>query len=302
MNKQPKKAKDLGKRTLINGLSAVLISVFIFLAEVSALRWVFTAAVAGIAATAVWEYDQLLKKKELAPATLLSMAAAVLYVFAIFFKSQAPYTYLPSLWPHLPGIILGLAFLGCFIQFTINPNSPLLNISTSFFGIIYIVIPLSLFVRIIYFFTYGGPEDPQLHGSWWIVYLIASTKSADVGGYFIGSYFGKRKLAHRLSPNKTLEGALGGLLAAILISVLICFLGKKIGGVFEGFTYIQSLWLGALIGVLGQVGDLAESLLKRDANVKDSNSIPGVGGILDMADSLLFTSPLVYIFLTIVYT
>jgi phosphatidate cytidylyltransferase len=302
MSKQPRKAKDLAQRTLINGLSAIVIAVFIFLAEVSALRWLFTAAVAAIAAIAVWEFNRLLKKKELSPAKEFTIVAAVLYIFAVFFKTQAPYPYLPSLWPHLPVIVLGLAFFGCFVYFTVKPISPLLNISTSFFGIVYIAIPLGLLVRIIYFFTYGGTEDPQLHGSWWIVYLIASTKSADIGGYFIGSYFGKRKLAHRLSPNKTLEGALGGLGAAIVMSLFICFMGKKVGGVFDAFTYIQALWLGCLIGILGQVGDLAESLLKRDAGVKDSNSIPGVGGILDMVDSLLFTAPLVYIFLRIIYT
>ncbi|MCC5831662.1 MAG: phosphatidate cytidylyltransferase [Chlamydiales bacterium] len=300
--KNLRKAKDLTQRTLINGLSALLIALFIFLAEVNPLRWLFTAAIAAIASIAIWEYNRLLKRKELTPAVALSVTAAVLYIFAVFFKTQAPYPHYPYLWHHLPEIILGIAFFACFAYFTAIPNSPLLNIATSFFGIVYIAIPLGLFVRVIYFFSFDGVEDPQFQGSWWIVYLIATTKSADVGGYFIGSYFGKRKLAHRLSPNKTLEGALGGLAASIAMSLLICFLGRKVGGVLGGFTYVQSLWLGCLMGVLGQMGDLAESLLKRDAGVKDSNSIPGVGGILDMIDSLLFTAPLVYIFLEIVYT
>ena len=302
MSKKPRKATDLAQRTIINGLSAILIALFIFLVDFSALRWIFTAAVAAISATAIWEYDQLIKKKELNPATALSMVAAVLYVFAIFLKTQGPYPYLTALWPQAPEIILGLAFFGCFVHFTIISKSPLLNISTTFLGIVYIGVPLGLFVRVMYFFTFGGMEDPHHQGSWWIIYLIAATKGADIGGYFIGSYFGKRKLAHRLSPNKTLEGALGGLLASTLISLCICFLGKKMGHVFDKFSYIQSLWLGAFIGVLGQLGDLAESLLKRDADVKDSNTIPGVGGILDMVDSLLFTAPIVYMFLRIVYT
>lgn len=303
MNQKPeKKASDLAQRTLINGLSAALIALFIFLAEFSALRWIFTAAVAGISAIAIWEYDQLLKKKNLNPATILGIVATILYIFSIFLKTQAPYPFLTSLWPRLPVVILALAFFGCFVHFTIIPKSPLLNIATTFFGIVYIAIPLSLFVRVMYFFTFNGMQDPRLQGSWWIVYLIATTKSADIGGYFVGSYFGKRKLAHRLSPNKTLEGAIGGLVAAILVSLFLCFLGKKVGHVFDTFSYFQFLWLGGLIGILGQIGDLAESLLKRDAEVKDSNTIPGVGGILDMVDSLLFTAPLVYLFLRIVYT
>ncbi len=300
--KRTRKASDLAQRTLINGLSACLIALFIFIAEFSALRWIFTAAVAAIAATAIWEYNQLLKKKELTPATALSMVAAILYVFAIFVKTQGPYPFLNSLWPHIPEVVLGLAFFACFAYFTFIGKSPLLNISSTFFGIVYIGIPLGLFVRVMYFFTFGGMEDLHFQGSWWIIYMIAATKSADVGGYFIGSYFGKRKLAHKLSPNKTLEGALGGLFASTLMSLFICFLGKEVGEVFQEFTYIQSIWLGALMGILGQIGDLAESLLKRDARVKDSNSIPGVGGILDMVDSLLFTAPVVYIFLRILYT
>lgn len=302
MTKKTKKAADLATRTLINGVSVILIGIFIFLAGFPPLRWIFAAAVAAIAATAVWEFDQLLKKKELAPAVTLSMISAILYVFAVFLKTQGPYRFLFPLWPHAPEIVLGLAFFGCFVYFTFKRKPPLLNISTTFLGIVYIGVPLGLFVRVMYFFTFGGMEDPLRQGSWWIVYMIAATKAADIGGYFVGSYFGKRKLAHRLSPNKTLEGALGGLVASMLMSLLICYLGKSVGHVFETFSYLMALGLGLLVGIFGQIGDLAESLLKRDARVKDSNTIPGVGGILDMVDSLLFTAPLVYIFLRIVYT
>ncbi len=304
MSSHPKKVKhhDLGMRIIINGLSAILIALFIFVAGYSPLRWVFAAAVAAISATAVWEYDQLAKKKGLFPAVSLSIMAAILYVFAIFCKTQGPYSFLPSLWPHVPEIILGLAFFGCFVHFAIVGKPPITNIATTFFGIVYVGVPLGLFVRVMYFFTFGGMEDPHFEGSWWIIYLIAASKSADIGGYFVGSQFGRRKLALKLSPNKTLEGALGGLIASTLMSLFLCFLGKKFGHVFEAFSYVQALWIGLIIGVLGQIGDLAESFLKRDAKVKDSNSIPGVGGILDMVDSLLFTAPVVYIFLRIIYT
>ncbi len=296
------KIKDLGVRTLINGFGAVLIAFFIFLAEIRPVRWIFTAFVAGIAATAVWEYCQLVKNKGLVPAVRLSMIAVIVYVFAVFLKTQGPHAFFPSFWAQAPEIILAVAFFGCFVYFAIVGQPPITNIATTFLGIVYIGVPLGLVVRIMYFFTFEGTIDPDLQGSWWIIYLIAVTKSADVGGYFVGSQFGKRKLALKLSPNKTLEGALGGLFFSMLISLLICFLGKKWGHTFAKFSYFQSLWLGALIGILGQIGDLAESFLKRDAGVKDSNKIPGVGGILDMIDSLLFTSPVVYIFLRVVYT
>jgi phosphatidate cytidylyltransferase len=296
------KRHDLGIRTLVNGLSALLIALLIFLAHYAVLRWLFTAAVSFVAVLAIWEYDELVKKKGIIPAVTLSTVTVVLYIFSIFIKTQGPYPVLSSFWLYLPQIVLSLAFLSCFVYFAGRDLPGITHIATTFFGIIYIAVPLGFFVHIMYFFTYDGMLDPFFEGSWWIIYLIAVTKSADVGGYFIGSTFGNRKLALKLSPKKTLEGALGGLLASTLVSLLICFLGKQYGEVFGKFTYLQSIWIGALIGFVGQIGDLAESFLKRDAGVKDSSTIPGVGGILDMVDSLLFTAPLVYIFLRIIYT
>jgi phosphatidate cytidylyltransferase len=291
---------DLGVRTLINSLSALLAALIIFLAGIPHLRWLFTLAIAAVGATAIWEYAQLVKKKGHFPAVTLSIVTVILYIFAVFLKTQRPSPYFSSLWTTAPEILLGLAFFGCFVYFAVVGKPPITNIATTFFGILYIGVPLGLFIRIIYFFTFEG--DPRLEGSWWIIYLIAVTKSADIGGYFVGRYFGKRKLALKLSPNKTLEGGVGGLCISILMSLFLCFLGKKIGYVFKGFSYLQALWLGAVIGILGQIGDLAESFLKRDAGVKDSNTIPGVGGVLDMIDALLFTSPVVYMFLRIIYT
>lgn len=297
--KKSKKPTDLLLRTLINGLSTVLIAIFIFLGASPPLRWVFTAFVALVTAVALWEYYQLVKKKTLNPAVWLGLIAGVLYVFAVFFKTQGPHLIWEPVWYNAPVIILALTFFACFLFYAWLGKAPIENIATTFLGIVYIAIPLGLFVRIMYFFTFEGASDPLYRGSYWIIYLLVVTKSADMGGYFFGHFFGKRKLAFKLSPNKTFEGALGGLIVAVLLSLLLCFLGKKIGDVFQEFSYLESIWLGAIIGILGQIGDLAESLLKRDANVKDSNSIPGVGGILDMTDSLLFTSPVVYIFLRI---
>ncbi|MFZ0564657.1 MAG: phosphatidate cytidylyltransferase [Chlamydiales bacterium] len=290
---------DLAYRFLINGLTAFLVAIFIFFGIYYPFRWIFAAAASAIAAVALWEYGQLVKKKELHPAIALGIVAMILYIFAIFVKTQDFFSLWEPFWHQLPEIILGLTFLSCFIYFFIVGKSPITNISTTFFGIIYIGIPLGTIIRILYLFTFLGMEVNPYMGTWWIIYLFLVTKSGDVGGYFFGRYLGKRKLAVNLSPNKTLEGSLGALLASTVVSLLLCVLART---VFEKFTYIQSLWLGILIGVLGQVGDLAESFLKRDANVKDSNTIPGVGGILDMVDSLLFTAPVVYIFLRILYT
>lgn len=289
-------------RFIINGLSSLLVGLVIFFAERGLFRWVFTAVLAAIATIALWEYYRMVKKKGLFPSLGIGISIVILYIFAVFYKTQGPHFFIPSLWQHLPEIVLGLGFFGCFVFYAIAGVSPIVNIATTFLGVVYIGIPLGLIIRVVYFFTFGGLQDPLFEGSWWLLYLIVVTKSADMGGYFIGKSFGKRKLAFKLSPNKTLEGALGGLFSALFVSLLLIALGKNIGGVFFNFSYLGAATLGMITGIAGQLGDLAESLLKRDADVKDSNRIPGVGGVLDMVDSLLFASPVVYIFLRIHYT
>ena len=296
-----KKKGDLRYRIPILTVSAILTACFIFVGAYHPLRWLFTAAAAGIASIALVEYYMLVRQKGYAPAITLGIVATVLYVFALFFKTQGPHAHWEALWQKMPEIILALAFFGCFVRFAWSGKDPIVNIATSFLGIVYLAVPFGLLVRIMYFFMFDGSADPHFQGSWWIIYLIAVTKSADMGGYFIGRFAGKRKLAFKISPNKTLEGALGGLISSILMSLLICYLGKRYGHVFVGFSYMSSIGLGILVGLAGQIGDLAESLLKRDADVKDSNTLPGVGGILDMTDSILFTSPVVYIFLRVLY-
>jgi len=300
-----KKNHDLAARTLVYGAISLVVACLIALAQAPYVRWLFTSAVALIAAVALWEYYQLGKKKGLHPAIQLGVISAILYVFAVFIKMHSSYpqeSVGQSFLYHLPEVVLGLAFFACFVFYTFRNLSPILNIANTYLGIVYIAIPLGLIVRIMYFFVFGKQEDLYYRGVWWLVYLILVTKSADMGGYFIGRFFGKHKLAIRLSPNKTYEGAVGGLLSAVLISLIISCLGKTLGAVFIEFTYVQAIWLGAVIGIFGQLGDLAESLLKRDANVKDSNKIPGIGGMLDMVDSLLLSAPVVYIFLRIYYT
>lgn len=295
------KSHDLIQRTFVGGFTALVVALFIVLAEYPPLRWIFTAAVASFAAIALWEYYRLLRHKGLSPAVYLGITMTVLYIFAVFYKTQGPHALFDPFWQRLPEMVLGFSFFACFAFYASAQRPVLIHIATTFLGIVYIAIPCGLIVREMFFFTFGGARDPYFQGAWWVIYLVAVTKSADIGGYFIGRFFGRKKLAIHISPNKTLEGAIGGLVASMGMSLLICYLGRRMGHVFEAFGYPLALILGLMVGVLGQLGDLAESLLKRDAHVKDSNTLPGVGGILDMIDSLLFTAPVVYIVLRVLY-
>lgn len=178
-----------------------------------------------------------------------------------------------------------LLFCGLYavIQFDVDPVI-LENIARQFQGMIYIVLPLSLLVMI------RNSGDPT-NGMIWIFFLLCIIFAGDVGAYYVGSHFGRRKLCLRVSPGKTMEGALGGIAGNLLV-----------GSIFKAF-FLQDLSWGlcliffVLAGAAGQVGDLFESTLKRTSGIKDSGGIlPGHGGILDRIDALLFAVPVAYLF------
>ena len=125
-------------------------------------------------------------------------------------------------------------------------------------------------------------------GMEWTLLTILLVWATDTGAYFIGSQFGSHLLAPQVSPKKTVEGSLGGLLFSIVVAIVFW---RIVGGA----TWIMYIILGVVIGISAQIGDLFESALKRSAGVKDSGKlIPGHGGILDRFDSLIFALPLVY--------
>ncbi|NGX46919.1 MAG: Phosphatidate cytidylyltransferase [Chlamydiae bacterium] len=278
---------DLSKRFSVTiAIFFVLILLIAFSANPIVSVFV-VAAVAAMAAVGVWEYAKLASTKGVKPAVTLMVIVAACEVVAFFIAHK---------WIHsqeLPVFIfavgLGLFFLNRFRK----AEEALVNVAVDFFGVAYVAVPLSYMLAILYPI---GPS-PVIDGRWWLFYLIAVTKITDVGAYFIGRLWGKTALAPILSPKKTVEGGIGGLACAVLFSLGMVYLGKTYAGTTFPLKYLDALWLGLLIGVFGQIGDLAESMLKRDADVKDSNRIPGLGGVLDMIDSLIFTAPIVYFYL-----
>lgn len=130
-------------------------------------------------------------------------------------------------------------------------------------------------------------------GGGYVLSLLLITWVTDTGAFYVGSFFGRRRLCPSVSPHKTVEGFLGGLLGSILASLVA-------ERWLLGFGFFHASALGLLLGLLGQLGDLSESVLKRSAGVKDSGAlIPGHGGLLDVIDSLLFTGPAMYLYLTL---
>ncbi|MCD6459776.1 phosphatidate cytidylyltransferase [bacterium] len=156
------------------------------------------------------------------------------------------------------------------------------GICTTITGILYVVWLFSYLLKINYL------SEPD--GRWIIFMLIIVTKSGDIFAYLIGSVFGKHKLIAKISPGKTIEGTLGGIAGSVIVSVLIAMIAPLPEAIIKNAAV-----LGLLLGVFGQIGDLCESMLKRNGAVKDSGRyIPGMGGALDLLDSLLFTAPIMY--------
>ena len=136
-------------------------------------------------------------------------------------------------------------------------------------------------------YSYFLKSSGEAVGKGYIILIFFAVLFTDTGCYYFGSKFGKHKLAPVISPNKTIEGSIGGTFSAIFISLII--------GYYIHLAWYHCIIVGALIAALAQIGDLCESMLKRDAGVKDSgNILPGHGGFLDRTDSYVFTLPVLY--------
>src|SRR4051812_1493462 len=187
--------------------------------------------------------------------------------------------------------VLGL----CLRQFFSRSNTAgILAISTTLFGLMYVPWLLN-FLQKINFFT--GLDN---NGKFYVLYFILVTKFSDSGAYAVGSLIGKHKMIPRISPGKTWEGFGGAIVVSTLASVLFAhFFRDKLAGM----NVVHAIILGVILSVCAVVGDLIESLFKREAGVKDSgNFFPGIGGILDLLDSLLFNAPIMYLYLRHILT
>ncbi|VGO12306.1 Phosphatidate cytidylyltransferase [Pontiella desulfatans] len=158
-------------------------------------------------------------------------------------------------------------------------------------GVVYVPLLWSFVVRL---FLCGDLSKP----GWAAFYVILCMKLADSGGYFFGTRFGKHKLAPTISPKKSWEGLLGGIVFCVAVNVLWVFISKgKLNSTIP-LPIGHALVLGVLFPIVGTLGDLVESLFKRAVDVKDSNTmVYGLGGILDMVDSILFAAPMLYIYI-----
>jgi phosphatidate cytidylyltransferase len=172
-----------------------------------------------------------------------------------------------------------------------NKGSAIFNLGSTFLGIFYIGLFSSSLILLREFYS-GNPET-NIFGAYLIISILASTWLGDSAAYYGGINFGRHKLFPRVSPKKSWEGAVFG----FIFSVGTMILAKVL--VLDSLSWMNVIIIGIIIGTIGQIGDLVESLIKRDSGVKDSSSlIPGHGGFFDRFDSLLFSAPAIWLYLT----
>jgi phosphatidate cytidylyltransferase len=160
------------------------------------------------------------------------------------------------------------------------------SLAATFFGWFYVFWLLSFIGKIYYL--------PTVQGTWFLLYFILVTKFSDLGAYLVGSLIGKHKMAPKISPGKTWEGFGGAIVVSTIVSVITIYAAGPALAPLKG---AHAIILGVLLSGLAVVGDLVESLMKRETGVKDSGTLfPGIGGALDLIDSLLFNAPIFYIY------
>jgi phosphatidate cytidylyltransferase len=188
-----------------------------------------------------------------------------------------------------------LLFLLIWQAFQKTHNQPVAAVAMTMLGILYGAGLINFLTRLAFGWHEGTRWDSvQRTGQMLILYLIAVVKASDVGAYFTGRLIGRHKMIPRLSPNKTWEGLAGGVTLSLVVSLLFYTLGGGRLGVLTLRCW-DAVIMGLVLAASGVVGDLAESMIKRNAQAKDSGAlIPGMGGILDVLDSLLFGAPVLY--------
>ena len=241
----------------------------------------------AVCALAMFEFYSLLDAAAIPHFKYFGLSSGLVLIAATWFPLRDSSVQVCDMeWIVMCGITIAV-FLRQFPQKN-NPQ-PLETIAGTLMGVIYISVLLSFFVKLLLFW---GDKTGRLL----ILYLLLVVKASDMGAYFVGCSIGRHKLIPRISPAKTWEGFFGGLLSSLAVSVLFYSFAKNNMAPLA-VHLSDALILGVFLGTIGTVSDLTESLFKRGAGVKDSGRmIQGMGGILDVIDSLLFSAPALYVY------
>ena len=265
-------------KRIITGLLLFLVSIFLTCWGVLPLLIeVYIIVLLGLL-----EFYDLAIKKKILPSRTGGVIAGSIILLSTYWLSPENMV--------APLIILCLYSLSLFIFRKDYHISPFLDAGVTVLGFLYVA---WFFSYVIHLRKIPGTFDlsfwPHIldKGAGYVVFLALVTSCTDIGAFFVGRFMGKTKLCPSISPGKTVEGAIGGVICSVAASY---FMGSLLQ-----IPLIHIIILGVLLSIVAQLGDLWESILKRDVEVKDSGTVlEGHGGILDRFDSMFFTAPVLY--------
>jgi len=262
--------------------AAVLIPPVVLLIQYSTPFWFFIFITAAVC-VGLYEFYRMFKNSGYYPQAFIGTLAGAIVVtgFYIGAVSEGEVALVFS-----PDVMVAAAFVLALLFRLFSKrdaNGALVDVALTFTGVVYVAW-LSAYLVLLRAWNSNGIDGRDL-----IFMLLLVTWATDTGAYYIGSAFGRHKLYPKISPKKSVEGAVGGLVFSIAMAVACKHL------FYHGLDDHDAVAIGVILGIVGQVGDLAESMIKRSARVKDSGGIiPGHGGVLDRMDSLLLNAPALY--------
>lgn len=264
----------------------VLIAVIVlpyYFPQTPELKYIFVVLAVLALGAGLFEFYSLTKKLELKADAAIGYVGAVVMLAAFIFDA-------PSKLPDLLLLTIALFTIATLItqtfRFQTDFSKMLTGVGVTLLGVFYVTFLGGFIIALRVGFEYQNGLSTKLLGFFFLVIM-----GADTGAYFAGRFLGKHKLAPKISPGKTVEGLIGGIIASLLLATLAHF------WFFPEFDLKVALPLAGIMVVISVLGDLAESAMKRGSDTKDAaNILPGHGGLLDRLDSLLFNAPILYYF------
>lgn len=271
---------NLKQRVITGSLFAAIV-----VSCVMANQWTLMLLVSAVLVLGIWEFYRLMSQAGFAPQRVAGLMLSLLFCGLVYFVVQGTINMQAFI------VLIPFLFLIFILEMYRKKDHPFENVAITITGVIYLALPMALLMTMALIPQVGSV--PVYHGGL-IMGCVLHIWANDTGAYFIGTRFGKNRLFERISPKKSWEGFFGGL----VFSVGASWLNLALFGEVE---WIHWLAIAIIMSVVGTLGDLVESMLKRSIHIKDSGSIfPGHGGILDRFDAWLIAFPFVFCYLWLV--
>jgi len=287
----PSKGRIFLRRLITSVILWTVIIAALFSSSSLVSDGVFVLIIVFLALAGLWEFYGLVEKRGLAGFKWCGLLGGALLMIGTFLEliGKIGTQGSPARVNDFETGFIILFVLGLCVRQLVSKStaSGITAIATTLLGLMYVPWLLNFIQKINFF--------PDVEGKYFLLYFILVTKFSDMGAYAVGSLIGRHKMIPRISPGKTWEGFAGAIVVSTAASLVFVHF---FGGRMAGMNFLHATILGIVLSVTAVIGDLIESLFKREAGVKDSGSFfPGIGGILDLLDSLLFNAPIMYLYL-----